>query len=496
MSSHSENQPSQGKPTPAVQLEAIFRAIPDTLICLDSEGSLVSIKAGNGTIPFIGGEDLAGRQLQSLFPAPVGRRVQAAFLEARNSGNVISLDFQLKVSDGQRCYEAHLVPSPGSQVIAFLRDVTDRVKNEEQIHQHLQRLSALHTIDAAITSSFDLKVILSVILRQVTVQLGVDAADILLLNQLTHMLEYIAGTGFQPSSLPQPAVMVGQGFAGAAALQRRTVSIPVLDDPQTIQQFSPGVVREKFASYYAVPLIAKGQVKGVLEVYNRSVLKPTDDWFEFLATLAGQTALAIDSATLFQELQTSNLELSAAVDASIEGWSRALEASGRENAEHSQRVVEMTLQLAQALHVDERDLNDIRQGVLMHDVGMLAIPEKILFKPGPLDDREWELVRRHPQLACEFLARIKPQSFSMDIPRSHHERWDGSGYPEGLAGRQIPFVARIFAVVDVYDALITPRPYRPAWKRKAALEYLGQESDRLFDPAVVETFLQAKWVED
>lgn len=259
---------------------------------------------------------------------------------AIQTGNVVSMDYQLQVPNGQRWFEARLVSS-ADEIIAIFCDVTDHVTTAEQVQRQLQRLSALHSIEAAITSSFDLNVIMSVILRQITGQLGVDAADILLLSQPTHRLEFAAGHGFLTTTFQHEAVMIGKGYAGIAALERRTVSVPTLDDQKTGFLFSPGLVREKFASYYAVPLIAKGQVKGVLEIYHRSILKPADDWFEFLATLAGQTALAIDSAALFHDLQRTNFELTMAYDAAIESWSRALEISGRENQEHAQRVAEV-----------------------------------------------------------------------------------------------------------------------------------------------------------
>lgn len=484
---HSNNEPQDDA---AIQLEAIFRALPDLLFCMDSGGRILSYKAGKPSSLFLTPEQFLGKQMQDILPPAVGQKFFQAFQDALQSGNVVNVDYQLQVPDGQRWFEARLVPASGSRVIAVIRDVTERVTSTEQAQRHLQRLSALHSIDAAITSSFDLNVVLSVILRQITSQLGVDAVDILLLNQRSHMLEYTAGLGFRTMSFQPAPMMIGQGFAGTAALQRRTVSVPDLDFRHTGSLFSPGLAREKFASYYAVPLITKGQVKGVLEIYHRSVLKPAEDWFEFLATLAGQTAVAIDSASLLHDLQLSNMELTMAYDAAIESWSRLLELSGRENQEHTQRVADLTVQLARLLHVDEKDLNDIRRGALLHDIGKLVIPEAILNKPGPLNRIEWEITRLHPRQAYELLSPIRNLVEALDIPLHHHERWDGSGYPDGLHGKQIPFSARIFAVVDVHDALLSPRPYRPAWTEEAVRTYLQEQSGKLFDPAVVEAFLQ------
>jgi hypothetical protein len=474
----------------AIQLDAIFRALPDLLFCLDSDGRILSYRAGRSSSFFPLPEHYLGLQLQTFLPPAAGQKFFRALQEALLTGAVVSVDFQMQVPGSQRWFEAHLVPSSPSRLIAILRDGTDRLAGAEQTRRHMQRLSALHSIDAAIVSIFDLKVILSVILRQITGQLGVDAADILLLNQLSHMLEFTAGHGFRTPTFQPAAVMIGQGYAGTAALEKRTVSVPTLDPRRTGSLFSPGLARENFASYYAIPLIAKGQVKGVLEIYHRSILKPEDDWFEFLATLAGQTALAIDSASLFHDLQRSNIELTMACDAGVEAWSRALELSGKEKPEHTMRVAYWTVELARLLNVDEKELNDIRRGVLLHDIGKLLIPEDILNKPGPLDEKEWEINRRHPRLAYELLYPIKHLATALDIPLCHHERWDGSGYPGGLRGTQIPLAARIFAVVDVHDALVSERPHRPAWTEQAARAYIQEQSGTLFDPAVTKVFLQ------
>jgi HD-GYP domain-containing protein (c-di-GMP phosphodiesterase class II) len=473
-----------------IQLEAIFRAFPDLLFCMDSDGRILSFKAGKSSSLFFLHEQFLGQQMQVLLPPEVGQKFFRAFQDALQTGDVVTVNYQLQSTDGPCHFEAHLVPSPGSRVIAIIRDVTDRILSTEQSQRQVERMSALHSIDAAIASSFNLNVILSVVLRQITGQLGVDAADILLYNQHTRMLEYTAGHGFHTMTSQPAAVMIGQGFAGTAALQKRTVSVPDLDSRHTGSLFSPGLAREKFASYYAIPLLAKGQVKGVLEIYHRSILKPADDWFEFLSTLAGQTAIAIDSASLLSDLQRSNMELTMSYDAAIESWSRALELSGRENQEHTQRVAERTIQLARALHVDEKYHNDLRRGALLHDVGIFVIPESILNKLGPLDELEWEIIRRHPRQAFELLSPIKQLNMALDIPCNHHERWNGSGYPGGLVGEQIPLSARIFAVVDVYDALISDRPYRPAWTKQAAREYIQEQSGKLFDPVVVNVFLQ------
>lgn len=476
------------RPEVSHQLEAIFRAFPDLLFSLDQDGRIVDYRAGEVSALYLPPEQFLGQRMQDILPAVVGAKFEQALQKAVKSGKVVSLDYQLDVQQGNRWFDARLVPLDGEGVIVVVRDISERVKTMEQTQCHLRRLSALHSVDAAITSSFDLNLTLSVILRQVVNQLGVDAADVLLLNPRTRMLEFSAGQGFSIRERQQSPTMVGQGYAGTAALERRTVSV-LLDERQADFPASPRLLHEKFSCYYAVPLIAKGQVRGVLELYHRSLLNPDDDWLDFLATIAGQAAVAIDSASMFHDLQQTNVELSLAYDAVIESWARLLELSNRESSEHAHRVVELTIQLARSMGVPEEDLVHFRRGALLHDVGKLGISEKILNKPGPLDDLEREIVRGHPRLAQQLLAPVNYLAPALDIPHRHHERWDGSGYPDGLRGEQIPFPARLFAVVDVYDALTSTRPYRPAWTRGEALAYIREHSGKLFDSTVVRSFV-------
>ncbi|MGB8214504.1 MAG: HD domain-containing phosphohydrolase [Anaerolineales bacterium] len=486
----SENNARNESPAEAViELEAIFRALPDLLFYMDSSGRILRYKAGKLSSLYLPPEQFLGRPMQAVLPPDVGHKLFQALQAALKTGKVISVNYQLEVPDGHRWFEASLVKTAESRVIAIVRDVTERVTAAEQGQLQLQRLSALHSIDAAIASSFDLKVTLSAILRQITGQLGVDAAEILLLNQQTGMLEFAAAHGFRTLNRQHIAMVVGQGYAGTAALDRRTVSVPILDEQQAGFLFLQGLAREKFASYYAIPLIAKNQVEGVLEIYHRSILRPTEDWFEFLATLAGQMALAIDNASLVHELQQTNIELSSAYDATIQGWSQALELRDAETEGHTRRVTDLIVRLIQAMGVEEVKIEHARRGAILHDIGKIAIPDSILLKPGPLDEHEWSVMRQHPQHAYDLLSPIPYLHPALPIPYCHHEKWDGSGYPRGLKGEEIPMVARIFSILDVYDALTSNRPYRQAWKREKALEYIQEQSGKYFDPRVVKAFM-------
>ncbi|HNT24576.1 MAG TPA: GAF domain-containing protein [Anaerolineales bacterium] len=380
--------------------------------------------------------------------------------------------------------------------ISLLSPIADIVANAiyrvslfEQTEQRLHQLDALRKIDQAITASFDVQISLDVILDQVKSQLKADASDILLLNMSAQMLHYAAGYGFRSQAVQQTHLRIGEGHAGYIALERRPKYLPETHDAENSSR-SPLLAGEGFIAYYGVPLVAKGRVKGVLEIFHRSPLKTNHDWVDFLETLAGQAAIAIDNAELFNDLQRSNLELSLAYDTTLEGWSRALDLRDRETEGHTQRVTELTERLARLVGIPDSELIHVRRGALLHDIGKMGIPDQILLKPGPLTDEEWVIMRRHPQYAYEMLSPIAFLRLAIDIPYCHHERWDGTGYPRRLKGEQIPLAARLFSVVDVWDALTSNRPYRSAWDKEKTGQYILNLSGKAFDPQVVEAFFR------
>ena len=375
---------------------------------------------------------------------------------------------------------------------AYAQQVAAALENARQhddSDRRLRQLTTLREIDMAISSSLDRELTLNVFLEYVTSQLPVDAADVLVFNPATHALDYAAGRGFRTASLRHTHLRLGEGHAGRAARNRHIVSVPNLGEEPGEFDRSPFLRQEGFVALHAVPLIAKGEVKGVLELFHRSPPSPPSEWRDFLHALGTQAAIAIDHAGLFEDLQRSNVDLALAYDTTLEGWSRALDLRGRETEGHSQRVAEMTVRLARTMGVPEADLVHIRRGALLHDIGKLSTPDSILFQPGSLNDEEWEIMRRHPVHAFDMLQPIEYLRRALEIPYAHHEKWDGTGYPRGLRGEQIPLAARIFAVVDVWDALRSDRPYRPAWTEDQAREYIRGQAGTHFDPRVVEVFL-------
>ncbi|MDQ3704844.1 MAG: HD domain-containing protein [Chloroflexota bacterium] len=369
--------------------------------------------------------------------------------------------------------------------------LAERHVAEERIKLQVEHLQALRDIDIAIASNPDLALTLNVLLTQVRAQLKVDAADVLLLDERAKELEYAAGSGFRAEAVAGTRLWLGQGYAGKAALQRRTIGVENMTNTGDLAR-AELLAGEEFEAYYAVPLVAKDKVLGVLEVFQRGPLHATPDWLKFLEALAGQAAIAVDSAALFDSLQRSNAELARAYDKTLEGWSRALDLRDKETEGHSRRVTEMTVRLAREMGVGEDELVHIQRGALLHDIGKVGIPDSILLKPGPLTEEEWTIMRMHPVHAYELLRPITFLEPALDIPYCHHEKWDGTGYPRGLRGDEIPLAARIFAVADVYDALRSNRPYRSARPRQMVVAYIIEQAGKHFDPNVVEAFLRVE----
>jgi putative nucleotidyltransferase with HDIG domain len=260
----------------------------------------------------------------------------------------------------------------------------------------------------------------------------------------------------------------------------------------------------KLTSSLIVPMLIGEEALGGIAVYSQSPRQWGEDEIRLLSLLANQTAIAIENTRLLEAEHTARShaeilhrqtiqqaqDLILAYDTTIEGWSRALDLRDKETEEHTLRVTNLTLKLARAFGVNDAEIKHIRHGALLHDIGKMGIPDIILRKSGTLNDEEWSMMRQHPQLAYEMLFPIAYLLPALEIPYCHHEKWDGTGYPRGLQGEEIPLAARIFAVVDVFDALTSDRPYRPAWSTKKAIKHIRQQAGSHFDPKVVDVFLR------
>ena len=366
----------------------------------------------------------------------------------------------------------------------------ERADLYEKIEKQLNRLESLHAIDQAITSVFDIKVIFKIILDQVNKELEVDATDIFVLNSTSNMLECISNVGFRDSSgVRNTKLPLTTSIAGKVLLENKKFSIPNLDE-EPLPFIQRKLSFEDFKAYYAHPLAVKGEVVGVIEVFFRRPFYPDGDWLVFFEALVTQAAVAYDSYRRYSELQRVQQNITSSFRSTLETWSKSLELHQIESHDHIRRVTDQTLQLSRAMGLDEREMPDIERGALLHDIGKIGIMDNILQKKGALTEVEWAEIKRHPQIARDLLSNVKMLENAMDIPYCHHENWDGSGYPQGLNGEEIPLPARIFAVVETFDALTSPKPYRKAWSKNEAIKYLKDEKGKKFDPEIVDRFLK------
>ncbi len=377
------------------------------------------------------------------------------------------------------------------EAIAHIAGISlHRMKLLDYSMSQLEIQDAYHTIDQAIAGLYDLPMTLEIICKQAVKILAADAVNILLYSPHDHSLKYVAGDGFKNTKYQQAQGKLGQGYSGQAALEKQTVQIDNLATVKPPFERMSLLENEAFLSYTAAPLIAKGTLKGVIEIFHCSSFNRDSAWMSHVSSLAFQTAVAIDDLQIYHRLQRNNLELRQAYDTTIASWSQALESHHREPEGHTERVTALTLRLAKAMRVDDEDLVHIQRGALLHNMGKLLVPDSILQKTGPLTEEEQEIYQKHPTNAFTMLSPISYLRPALEIPFCHHEKWDGSGYPRGLKGKQIPLAARIFVVANLWESLRSNRPQGKCWPEEEILAHLRSQSGVHFDPVVVEAFLQ------
>ena len=471
------------------KLGVSLQAFADFTVLLDLDGSVLEYRFDSPHLqerfPIL----LHSSKFQEILSPERANDLERQLLRLRENGETLLFEFSITTPE-KRWFDSRISMISDTQILLSAREITSYKHTENQLEQQTRQRAASRSIDLAIASGLDLKLLLSMLLDQAIKLLRVDAASILLFNSETNLLTFSSGAGFQTNNLQEMRLKLGEGFAGKVAMERKTVSIPDLRFHRHGFARQSQFTDEGFVAYYGLPLLAKGKLLGVLEFFNRTSLKLDPDWVEFVGSISSQAAIAIDNATLFKDLQRASVELSIAYDATIEGWSRALDLRDKETEKHTRRVTDLTTRLAHMMGMEKDTIINIRRGAALHDIGKVAIPDEILFKPGPLTEDEWRIMRQHPAIAVNLLSPIAYLAPALDIPRWHHERWNGGGYPDRLSGEQIPLSARLFAVIDVYDALTSDRPYRSAWSRSDAIAYIESQSGSHFDPRVVMEFMK------
>ncbi|MBL8088829.1 MAG: CHASE3 domain-containing protein [Anaerolineales bacterium] len=435
-------------------------------------------------------DELLGRTMMEVYPGIDETPLFDTLRNCMKERTPARIENHFIYPDGQSGWFELSIEPVAEGLFILSVDITERKRNEEAMQQQLYRLKSLRAIDLAILGTTDLRLTLRTVLDEAKMRLHVDIVQIELFNQSMMMLETIAVTGNHTEELQSFISRLDDGINGKAALERRTVFVDMIDEDESQDPFLVAIIKEDGCAVYSTPLIVKGNLIGVFNVIFRRPFKASQDWIDFFETLAGQTAMAIDSVKSFEELQRSNLDLALAYDTTIEGWSHALDLRDKETEGHTLRVTQMTLKLARIAGMSSSDLVHVRRGALLHDIGKMGIPDNILLKPDKLTSEEWGIMRMHPTYAYELLLPINYLHPALDIPYCHHEKWDGSGYPRGLHAEQIPLSARLFAVVDVWDALRSDRPYRQAWGEEQVIEHIYSLNNTHFDPKAVEIFMQ------
>jgi len=349
------------------------------------------------------------------------------------------------------------------------------------------RLDLVYRLNQAFNSSLHLDQVLNTVLDEVIALMEAERGFVMLVDESDQLIVR-AARGIDQQTIEHSDFHISRSLV--ERVRREGLAI-ITTDAQKDDRFAhqQSIVALGLRSILCVPLRIKDRIIGVIYVDHRLVTGVfTSQDRDLLTSIAASAAIAIDNARLFNDLQKSKSDLEIAYDSTLEGWAKALELRDQVTEGHTRRVTELTVALARTMGVPERDLIHIRRGALLHDIGKMGIPDSILHKRGSLTPEEYAIMKKHTVFAYEMLYPIEFLRPALEIPYCHHERWDGSGYPRGLKGIQIPLSARLFSVVDVWDALTSNRPYRSSWTEEKALTYLLRQAGKQFDPFVVQGF--------
>jgi PAS domain S-box-containing protein len=363
------------------------------------------------------------------------------------------------------------------EIIGVSRDITERKQRERE-------LGAMATMTAALRSARTRSEMLPIITNQISNLVNAASVALLFNDEQTndYVIEYAQGMW---------TLDIGKHLPRTAGILRNILeqskSYFTNDLPNDLDLFYHDSI-QGLSALIEIPMVTHEATIGILAVASHQVFNNQD--IRVLTAISDIAANAIHRAALHERTEKYAADLRHAYNTTLEGWAHALELRDQETEGHTRRVVELTIELARAMGLAENEMEPIQRGALLHDIGKMGIPDSVLLKPGTLNDREWEIMRQHPEYAYKLLLPIDYLHSAIDIPYCHHEKWDGTGYPRRLKGQAIPLAARIFAVVDVWDALCSDRPYRLAWSKEQARKYLQTERGKHFDPAIVDVFLE------
>lgn len=381
-----------------------------------------------------------------------------------------------------------------SEPLRLLQMISKSNNDQAILHRESQlrrqHIAALAAIDIVISAGIDLRITLWLILKQLTTLSYIEAATILVLDPYSQRLEQIIShsTPASRSVSAKRRQIDGQKAILEKKMVQRSIQLTKVYRRQQKMKYSTG--SKGFVSYLLIPLIVADEVKGVLELFKHVPCDQELVSLGYLSILAEQAALAIHQANLSQSFAEAHIELLHAYEINFQSFPDTVEQHKEQSIRYTEQIAELTVQLARKMGLSQPEQLYMRWGALLHHIGNMAVPEKLLASPNPLSTEEWDTLRNHPTYAYQMLDPISYLQQALDIPYCHHEKWDGTGYPRGLKGAEIPLAARLFAVIDAWIALHSEPPSHKTCRGLEVENYIREQAGKQFDPAVVEAFLK------
>ena len=465
------------------RFSTVFHASPiPVLIIRQADGKFIDV---NGAFQSMSGytrEEVIGFSAPELNQWVNPDDMRRLEMTLREQGSVRDFDTRLRTKSGLiqdvLMSAAPIIVSGEHYVVTLVYDITVR-------KQHENELQAIARLSAALRNSSSRIEMLPVIVEQLVALLNCETVSIEIIDPLTGDAVLEAAHGIWETLIDTRQ----KSGTGINAIISQTRSPYFTNDLKNDPNLAyPEWAHNDINGGIGAPLIAQDQLIGYLWMGHKSEVTEAD--VRLFTAITDMAANAIHRATLHERSQKDAAELVLAYDSTLEGWAQVLELRDQETEGHTRRVMQQTVELSCKMGIDQTELENIRRGALLHDIGKMGIPDSVLLKPGALNEHEWEIMRRHPGYAYRFLEPIDYLRPVLDIPYCHHEKWDGSGYPRGLKGEEIPLAARVFAIVDVWDALRSDRPYRAAWDEEKTRKYIIEQGGIHFDPQVVQAFME------
>ncbi len=469
---------------------------PASIVITDIEGTIEYVNPKFTEVTGYSREEAIGQNPRILRSEYTEPETYVELWSTLLSGNVWNGTMCNRNKNGELFWESAsispIVDSKGriSHYVAVKEDITHRVTADvelaalsERSSRRLEYLQAAHRIEMAIRQTPALSDLMRTIVTEFLDSLNLNVVALWTRDPVKPRYVIAAEDRRAPLESETNAYEARQRLVDATHDDHRPFYVAGHDCRDL-------GLSDQVRVYGLVPLSAHGEVLAVLEFKSCAPIPADDEWWNSIETIATVCALALHNARLYDEISSAHTEVVEGYDATLEGWSKALDLRDRETEGHSQRVTHAAVMLARKIGIHEDMVVHVRRGALLHDVGKLGVPDRILLKPGPLTAEEREVMQMHPQYAYEWLSRIPFLKPALDIPHYHHEKWDGTGYPHGLKGYDIPVAARLFTIIDIWDALMSNRPYRAAWPRDKVRSYMLEQSGKFFDPKLLTTFIE------